>query len=51
MSDAGLEALRIGVPAARSLPLLAALARRTAASASRSSTCGGNHLHVEVAPC
>jgi len=31
MTDAGLETLRVGVPAARCLPLLAALARGTAA--------------------
>ena len=50
MSDASLEALRAGVPAARSLPIFAALARRTAGALALEYV-GGNHLHVGVEPC
>jgi len=50
MADAGLEALRSGVPAARCLPLLAALARGT-----REPVLLGlaphSHLRVTVTPC
>lgn len=50
MADPGLEALRSGVPAARSLPLLAALAH-----ASRETVIleyvAGTHLRVAVTPC
>ncbi|MFH0934748.1 MAG: beta-ketoacyl synthase chain length factor [Pseudomonadota bacterium] len=50
MRDAGLEALRNGVPAARGLPLLAALAGGEAAQ-----LCidyfGNNHLDIRVTPC
>lgn len=50
MQDAGLEALRNGVPAARGLPLLAALAAGNAAQ-----LCidyfGSNHLDIRVTPC
>jgi hypothetical protein len=49
MADPGLEALRTGVPAARCLPLLAALAR-----GSRETVIleyAGAHLRVAVTPC
>ena len=49
MADPGLEAIRAGVPAARSLPLLAALARGAPAQVVveyRSA-----HLSVRVTPC
>ena len=50
MADAGLEALRRGVPAARGLPLLSALAR-----GSRETVIveyiEGTHLRVALAPC
>ena len=50
MSDPGLEALRSGVPAARSLPLLGALARN--GSETIVVDCAaGNQLRVVVAPC
>jgi hypothetical protein len=49
MTDTGLDAVRAAVPAARSLPLLAALARGAAAVVVLA--CGeNNHLRVEVAP-
>jgi hypothetical protein len=49
MADGALDALRKEVPAARCLPLLAALARGVAAPVILA--CGGkNHLRVEVAP-
>jgi hypothetical protein len=49
MSNDGLEAIRAGVPAARCLPLLAALAR--GAPAVVLLACGeNNHLRVAVAP-
>ena len=50
MSDAGLEALRAGVPAARSLPLLAALARGASATL-RIDYLQDLQLKVSVAPC
>lgn len=50
MPDAGLEALRAGVPAARSLPLLAALARRASASIVVDYL-DNMRLRVSVAPC
>ena len=50
MTDAGLEALRAGVPAARSLPLLAALARRASASLIVDYL-DNMRLRVSVAPC
>lgn len=50
LADAGLEALRLGVPAARSLPLLAALAAgREAALVIEYQA--HNHLRVRVTPC
>lgn len=45
MHDAGLEALRLGNPAARSLPLLAALAR------SESAELSFGRLRVKLTPC
>lgn len=45
MQDAGLEALRLGNPAARSLPLLAALAR------SESAELSFGRLRVKLTPC
>jgi hypothetical protein len=50
LSDSGLEATRQGNPAARSLPLLAALARGIAAEVVLDYV-GGTSLHVRVAPC
>ena len=50
MEDAALEALRAGVPAARSLPLLAQLARR-AAGAVHIDYLQRASLAVEVTPC
>lgn len=50
MPDAGLEALRNGVPAARGLPLLAALARAEAAQVNIDYL-GSNHLDIRVTPC
>jgi len=50
MADAALEAVRAGIPAARSLPLLAALARGGAHELALE--CGGGaHLALGVAPC
>ncbi len=49
MLDAGLEALRRGVPAARGLPLLAALAGDNAGQVSIAYL--DNHLHIRVLPC
>ena len=50
MQDSGLEALRTGVPAARGLPLLAALAggRETQISIAY---LNDNHLNIRVTPC
>lgn len=48
MADSGLESLRAGVPAARCLPLLAALAR--ADSANVVLAYADHHLRVEVTP-
>ena len=50
MSDAGLEMMRDGIPAARSLPLLSALGRG-ATEVVVLDYVGGNHLRVAVAPC
>lgn len=50
MCDAGLEALRCGVPAARGLPLLSALARGEAAQVCIAYL-DGNHLDIRVTPC
>ena len=50
MQDAGLEALRLGVPAARGLPLLAALARGKATQVSIAYF-DDNHLNLIVVPC
>jgi len=50
MDDAALEALRSGVPAARSLPLLAALASGRAGTVVLEFVTG-THLRVAVAPC
>jgi hypothetical protein len=50
MGDAGLEALRAGVPAARCLPLLAALARGGRGSVIVEYVAGG-HLRLAVTPC
>ena len=50
MLDAGLEGLRVGIPAARALPLLGALA----GDAERQITLNyldGNHLSIRVVPC
>ena len=50
MADSGLEAARVGTPAARSLPLLAALAR--GASENIVIEYGlGTHLRIAAAPC
>ena len=49
MADAGLEGLRSGNPAARSLPLLAAVARRSTGSVFLPYV-SGNLLAVEIAP-
>ncbi|HLP98934.1 MAG TPA: beta-ketoacyl synthase chain length factor [Sideroxyarcus sp.] len=49
MQDAALEALRLGVPAARSLSLLAALASGKAAQIELGYF--DNHLNVRVTPC
>ena len=49
MPDAALEEMRIGNPAARSLPLLAALARHAAETVALEHL-GGKHLVVAVAP-
>jgi len=50
MQDAGLEALRRGVPAARGLPLLAALAGSKPAQISIDYL-DDNHLDIRVTPC
>jgi len=50
MADPGLEALRTGVPAARSLPLLAALARGVRDTVVLEYVVG-THLRVAVTPC
>jgi hypothetical protein len=50
MADPRLEALRSGNPAARSLPLLAAIARRRAAGV-RLEYLEDQHLLVQVMPC
>jgi hypothetical protein len=50
MADAGLEALRRGVPAARSLPLLSALARGSRETVILEYV-EGTHLRVALAPC
>jgi hypothetical protein len=50
MQDAGLEALRLGVPAARCLPLLAALARGAREPVILEYVAGA-HLRMAVTPC
>lgn len=50
MQDAGLEALRSGVPAARGLPLLAAMACNNAARIDIAYF-DDNHLSLRVTPC
>jgi len=50
MADAALDALRATVPAARSLPLLSALARG-ATEVVVLEYIAGNHMRVAVAPC
>jgi hypothetical protein len=50
MRDRNLEMLRVGVPAARSLPLLCAFARGTTEVIILEYP-GGSHLQVRVAPC
>lgn len=50
MDDAGLEALRSGNPAARSLPLLAAIARHSAALV-HLEYLEDQHLVIRVTPC
>ena len=50
VADPGLEALRTGVPAARSLPLLAALARGLREMVILEYV-AGTHLRVAVTPC
>jgi hypothetical protein len=49
-ADPGLEKLRAGVPAARCLPLLAALARGTRETVLLEFVTGA-HLRVGVTPC
>jgi hypothetical protein len=49
-TDPGLEALRTGAPAARSLPLLVALARGARETVVLEFV-AGTHLRVTVAPC
>jgi hypothetical protein len=49
MADEALERVRRGVPAARSLPLLALLARGAAGSVILDYV--GGHLRVTVTPC
>ena len=49
LADPGLERARTGIPAGRSLPLLAALARGSRETVVLA--CGVGHLRVEVAPC
>jgi hypothetical protein len=50
MADAGLEALRSGIPAARALPLLCALAEGTEQQVSLNYL-DENHLTIRVVPC
>jgi hypothetical protein len=50
MDDAALEALRASIPAARSLPLLAALARGGAGEVVLDYLAGSN-LRVNMSPC
>lgn len=50
MKDAGLEALRRGVPAARGLPLLSALASGKSTQISIAYF-DNNHLNIRVTPC
>ena len=50
MQDDGLEALRRGVPAARGLPLLSALAKGKPAQISIAYL-DNNHLNIRVTPC
>ena len=50
MPEAGLEALRMGVPAARGLPLLSALAGGKPAQISIAYF-ADNHLNIRVTPC
>ena len=50
MDDPGLEALRIGVPAARCLPLLAALTRRSSEPVLLEYVTG-THLRMALTPC
>jgi hypothetical protein len=50
MQDGGLEALRIGVPAARGLPLLAALSSGKASQINIAYS-ENNHLNLRVTPC
>jgi hypothetical protein len=50
MQDAGLEALRLGVPAARGLPLLSAIASGKATQISIAYL-DDNHLNIRVTPC
>jgi hypothetical protein len=50
MEDAALERIRAGIPAARSLPLLAAIARRAAGTISMELP-SGSPLALEIQPC
>lgn len=50
MSDLGLEALRLGNPAARALPVLAAIARRESTTVVIEAA-GAATLRVAIAPC
>jgi hypothetical protein len=50
MDDAGLEALRVAVPSARCLPLLAALARGASGPVILEYV-AGSHLRMAVTPC
>ncbi len=50
MTDAGLEMVRVSIPAARSLPLLSVLGRNATEDIVLEYV-GGNHIRVAVAPC
>ena len=50
LADAALDAVRTAAPAARCLPLLAALARKTRETVLLEYLVG-NHLRIEITPC
>jgi len=50
MTDSGLEALRLGIPAARCLPLLEALASKQSTTLNISYF-ADNHLNIRLTPC